>query len=80
MGCVYGIGRDKRRYGTLPTIHCFLWDILYRRSCGATVMKHALIYRTHSNLTVQACFITIAPHDHLCNISQRKQCIVGNIP
>ena len=24
----------KRRYGTLPTMHCSQWDILYRLSCG----------------------------------------------
>ncbi len=25
---------SQRRYCVLPTMHCFLWDILYRWSCG----------------------------------------------
>ena len=31
---------SKRRYETLPIMHCFQWVILYRWSCGATVTKH----------------------------------------
>ncbi len=70
--------RDKRMYGALPTMQCFWWDILYRKSCGPIVMKHTLINKTHSNLVFQACFITITPHDHLYKISHWKQCIVGS--
>ncbi len=32
----------QRRYGVLPTMHCFQWDILYRWSYGAIAMKTCL--------------------------------------
>ncbi len=74
------IDATKRRYGTLPTMHCFQWNVLHNKSCGAVVMRHTLIKIAHPNLAFfSACFIIIRPpHDLLYKVSHWKQCIVGS--
>ena len=61
-------------------MHCFHWEILYRRSCGAIVMKKCLKWKIQmGSVNYKVSFITIAcPHDLLYKISHWKQCILGS--
>ncbi len=63
----------------LPTMPCFQWNILYRRSCGAIVMKHTLININSSQSCILGMFHHYRPpHDHLYKMSHWKQGMMGS--
>ncbi len=52
----------KKRYSVLPIMHCFQWDILYRRSCLAIVMERTLFTE----------FISVLHFRHVSSLSLHK--------
>ena len=65
------------RYNALPTMHCFRWHILYKRSCRAIVMKHALLTELIPILHFRHVS-SLSPH--MTNLSYWEQCIVRSAP